>query len=181
MKNVIYKILFKIFNKINKFKIIVRIKYYESVTNQKINYVAQGEGGLVLSGDVAKFRIAETSHLKSGTFIECSGGVVIGDYFHTGRGLTIFSTNHNYKSEKYIPYDNVSIERKVIIGNAVWIGANVTIAPGVSIGNGVIVSSGSVVFGDIPDCAIIRGNPAEIIKYRDKEIFYSLYSAGNFQ
>ena len=100
MKNIIYKTLFKIFNKINKFKIIVRIKYYESVTNQKINYVAQGEGGLVLSGDVAKFRIAETSHLKSGTFIECSGGVVIGDYFHTGRGLTIFSTNHNYKSEK---------------------------------------------------------------------------------
>lgn len=181
MKNIIYKILFKVFNKVNKFKTIIDIKYYELETNQKINYVRQGEGGVVLSGDITKFKIAKTSHLKSNTFIECTGGVVIGDYFHTGRGLTIFSTNHNYKSAEYIPYDNVSIERKVTIGDAVWVGANVTIAPGASIGNGVIVSSGSVVFGDIPDCAIIRGNPAEIVKYRDKKIFYSLYRAGKFK
>jgi len=29
-------------------------------------------------------------------------------------------------------------------------------------------------------CAIIRGNPAEVIKYRDKEIFWKLYNEGKF-
>ena len=128
-----------------------------------------------------KLVIGDGTAINGNCYINASGGVNIGEFCHIGKGLTIFSTNHNYKSEEYIPYDNTSIERKVIIGDAVWIGANVTIAPGVSIGNGVIVSSGSVVFGDIPDCAIIRGNPAEIIKYRNKEMFYSLYSAGKFQ
>lgn len=125
--------------------------------------------------------IGDRTVINGNCYINASGVVSIGKYCHIAKGLTIFSANHNYKSEEYIPYDDIQIKRKVIIGDAVWIGANVTIAPGASIGNGVIVSSGSVVFGDIPDCAIIRGNPAEIIKYRDKKIFYSLYRAGKFK
>ena len=129
----------------------------------------------------SKLGIGDGTAINGNCYINASGGVSIGKSCHIGKGLTIFSANHNYKSKEYIPYDNVVINRKVIIGDAVWIGANVTIAPGASIGNGVIVSSGSVVFGDIPDCAIIRGNPAEIIKYRDKDIFYSLYKARKFK
>ena len=128
-----------------------------------------------------KLVIGEGTAINGNCYINASGGVNIGKFCHIGKGLTIFSTNHNYNSEEYIPYDNIVINREVVIGDSVWIGANVTIAPGVSIGNGVIVSAGSVVFGDIPDCAIIRGNPAEIIKYRDKKIFYSLYRAGKFK
>lgn len=108
------------------------------------------------------------------------GGVKIGRYCHIAKGLTVYSHNHNFKSEEFIPYDNLELLRPVEIGDAVWIGANVTIAPGVKIGHGVIVSSGAVVFGEIPDCAIIRGNPAEVIKYRDKEIFWKLYNEGKF-
>lgn len=54
------------------------------------------------------------------------------------------------------------------------------ISPGTKIGHGVVISSGSVVFGEIPDCAIIRGNPAEIIKFREKEVFWKLYNDGKF-
>lgn len=35
-------------------------------------------------------------------------------------------------------------------------------------------------FGNISDCAIIRGNPDEVIKYRNKEIFWKLYNEGRF-
>ena len=71
--------------------------------------------------------------------------------------------------------------KPVTIGDAVWIGANVSIAPGTKIGSGVIISTAAAVFGEIPDCAIIRGNPAEIVGYRDKELFNQLYSSGRLR
>ena len=180
MRNIFYKILFKIFNKINEFRILVRLKYYESVTNQKINYVNQGEGGLVLSGDITKFRIAETSHLKSRTFIECSGCVVIGDYFHTGRGLTIYSVAHDYLNAEALPYDDKVLYLPVIIKDFVWCGANVSILPGVIIGQGAIIGMNSVVTKDVPENAIVAGNPARIIKYRDEVKVASLIKDKKF-
>jgi maltose O-acetyltransferase len=113
-------------------------------------------------------------------FINAWGGVIIGKYCHIGKGLTIYSHNHNWKSEEYIPYDSKDIIKPVKIGDCVWIGANVTIAPGTEIENGVIISNGAVVFGKIPKCAIIRGNPAQIIGYRDIETYNKLESQERF-
>lgn len=44
----------------------------------------------------------------------------------------------------------------------------------VNIGEGAIIATGSVVCKDVPDCAIVGGNPAKVIKYRDKEHYYKL-------
>jgi len=157
-----------------------RIKKYERVCTCKINFISQGNGGVVLGGNLLKFSIDKTSHLKSNTFIECSGGVSIGRYFHTGRGLTIFSTNHNYEGASMIPYDEISIEKPVIIKDFVWCGSNVTIVPGVTIGEGAVIGAGSVVTKDIPDYAIVGGNPALVIKHRDIKHFESLKKEGMF-
>ena len=54
-----------------------------------------------------------------------------------------------------------------IIGNDVWVGANSVILPGVKIGTGAIVGAGSVVTKDVPEYAIVVGNPARILKYRE--------------
>lgn len=45
------------------------------------------------------------------------------------------------------------------------IGANSTILPGVVIGRDALVGAGSVVVADVPDGAVVVGNPARIIKY----------------
>jgi acetyltransferase-like isoleucine patch superfamily enzyme len=142
----------------------------------RIKYVGQGFNMPKISSctDIYNFSIAHSSHLKSDTFIECSGGVTIGECFHPGKGLTIFSTNHNYKSELSIPYDAKIIERPVVIKDFVWCGANVTIVPGVTIGEGVVIGAGSVVTKDVPDYAVIGGNPAKIIKFRNIELFKKL-------
>jgi acetyltransferase-like isoleucine patch superfamily enzyme len=124
--------------------------------------------------------IGDGTVINGDCMINAVDGVKIGRHCHIAIGLTVYSHNHNFKSEEFVPYDHKELPRPVEIGDAVWIGANVTIAPGAKIGHGVIISSGSVVFGDIPDCAIIRGNSAEIIKYRDKEMFWKLYNEGRF-
>ncbi|WP_338972383.1 CatB-related O-acetyltransferase [Spiroplasma endosymbiont of Panorpa germanica] len=56
-----------------------------------------------------------------------------------------------------------------IIGHDVWIGYNATIMPGVKIGNGAVVAANSTVVKDVPDYAIVGGNPAKLIKYRFSE------------
>lgn len=146
----------------------------------ELKFVNQGNGGLTLAGDMTKFSIDSTSHLKSNTFIECSGGVSIGRYFHPGRGLTIFSVNHNYKNATAIPYDDKVIFQPVIIKDFVWCGANVTIIPGVTIGEGVIIAGGTVITKDVPDYAIIGGNPHDILKYRDISLFNQLKEQKKF-
>ena len=53
------------------------------------------------------------------------------------------------------------------ISSDVWIGARAIILPGCKrIGHGAIIGAGSVVTKDVPDYAIMGGNPAKVIKYR---------------
>jgi acetyltransferase-like isoleucine patch superfamily enzyme len=52
------------------------------------------------------------------------------------------------------------------IGHDVWIGRNVTLAMGIKIGTGAVVAGASVVTKDVPPFAIVGGNPAAIIKWR---------------
>lgn len=162
---------------------ILELKRVENKCGCIINFVPQGFKGVKIistNDDYSKFKIDPTSHLKSDTLVECSGGVSIGRYFHTGRGLTIFSTNHNYNSTVSIPYDTVEIVKPVIIKDFVWCGSNVTIVPGVTIGEGVVIGAGTVVTKDVPDYAVIGGNPHKIIKYRDIETFKHLKENGKF-
>ena len=54
-------------------------------------------------------------------------GVRVGRYFHSGRGLTIFSPSHNWKDAFALPYNHVVHRKPVVIADFVWVGANVTI------------------------------------------------------
>ncbi len=57
----------------------------------------------------------------------------------------------------------------VTIKNDVWIGVNAILLQGITIGNGVVVGAGSIVTKDVPDYAIVAGNPAKILRYRFSE------------
>lgn len=53
------------------------------------------------------------------------------------------------------------------IGNDVWIGAHATILPEVNrIGHGAVIGAGAVVNKDVPDYAVVLGNPGRVVKYR---------------
>ncbi len=74
----------------------------------------------------------------------------------------IYSHDHGYN-----PRSNPT-PLPLIIEHNVWIGLNSIILPQAkSIGEGAIVGAGSIVAKSIPAGAIVAGNPAKIIKYRD--------------
>jgi virginiamycin A acetyltransferase len=56
-----------------------------------------------------------------------------------------------------------------VIGHDVWIGMEALILPGVRIGHGVVVGARSVVARDVPDYAVVAGNPARILRRRYPE------------
>lgn len=45
------------------------------------------------------------------------------------------------------------------------IGANATLLPGITVGKGAMVGAGAVVTADVPDHALVVGNPARVVKY----------------
>lgn len=188
MKNILIQLFY--FLKVDKFADkcslllqLVRYRRMEQRIGQRVKYVTQGYNIPIItcSRGGGRFFLGKGSHLKSDSFIEYGGGVIIGDYFHTGRGLTIFTSNHDYDEGDKIPYGDEDILKPVVIGNWVWCGANVTIVPGVTIGDGAVIGAGAVVTKDVPECAIVGGNPAKVIKYRDKEHFDKLKKQGRFK
>jgi maltose O-acetyltransferase len=106
---------------------------------------------------------------NSGLGVNCHvrGPLKMGENVMMAPEVTILTSNHNFEDiNKPIIEQGHSI-KKVEIGNDVWIGYRAIILPGVSIGNGAIVAAGSIVTKDVPEFAIIGGNPAKIIKYRN--------------
>ncbi len=160
-------------NVLSVFRDEYRLEKYRKLSGADFKFVPQGTGGLTID-HAESLKIDKTSHFKSATYVDARGGVEIGRYFHTGRGLTIFTGNHIYENDNYIPYDKVSDLKPVIIDDFVWCGANVTILPGVHIGEGAVIGAGSVVVKDIPAYAIAAGNPCTVKKYRNIEKFLEL-------
>src|SRR3989338_3614064 len=54
---------------------------------------------------------------------------------------------------------------EIIVEEGASIGANATILPGVKVGKFALIGAGSVVTKDVPDFALVIGNPARIVGY----------------
>jgi acetyltransferase-like isoleucine patch superfamily enzyme len=114
--------------------------------------------------------------------------VQIGKYCSIAANVVIFGGGeHNYKFVSTYPLKGklncndintktvVKSKGITLIANDVWIGEGAMILSGVKIGNGAVIGARSLVTKDVPDYAIVGGNPAKIIKYRfEKETIKQL-------
>jgi phosphonate metabolism protein (transferase hexapeptide repeat family) len=55
---------------------------------------------------------------------------------------------------------------RVTIGHDVWIGHGAIVLAGRSVGTGAVIAGGAVVTKDVPDYAIVAGNPARLVRRR---------------
>lgn len=114
--------------------------------------------------------IGDNFYAKANAEIKIASGTII------SRNVEIWTANHNYDSDDLtaVPYDRRMIAKPVTIGENVWIGTHVLILPGVTVGEGSVIGAGSVVTKDVPACAVVGGNPAKVIKFRNKENYFRL-------
>ncbi len=118
--------------------------------------------------------IGENVFIGKEANLYAEGGLVLQDNVMLGANVTVLTTNHNFKHAQSLPFDNKGFLQKVYFGKSVWVGAGCMILSGVRIDDGAIVAAGSVVTKSVPECAIVGGNPARIIGWRDKEEYKKL-------
>jgi maltose O-acetyltransferase len=119
----------------------------------------------VTFGSGANIVIGDYSSLN----VDCAvaNDTVIGRNVMMGPEVLILSGSHNFERID-IPMreQGAPPRRPVRIGDDVWIGARSILLPGVVVGNHCIVAAGSIVTKEVPECAVVAGNPARIVRFR---------------
>ena len=108
------------------------------------------------------------------------GRVSFGNNFHSGENCRIITQNHNFDHGTAIPYDGTYVLKNIVIEDNVWFGDSVMVVGNVTVGEGAILGAGAVVTKDVPPGAIMGGNPARLIRYRDMEHYNRLKAEGSF-
>ncbi len=114
-------------------------------------------------------RIGKSCKISSHTFI-CEG-VSIEDNVFIGHGVTFINdiypraTNGDGSMQTEADW---TVESTVIKKGA-SVGSGATILANITVGENAIVGAGSVVTRDVPENAIVVGNPARVLRYIDTD------------
>lgn len=125
-------------------------------------------------------RVNDKVHIGPKCQLFGQGGISVLDFAILAPEVVIFSSQHNYKTNDYLPYGFSDSYAPVSIGVASWIGFRSVILPGVTVGDYAIIGACSVVTRDVPRGAIVAGNPAKIIATRSAEVLNRLEEEGAF-
>ena len=94
-------------------------------------------------------------------FVFIPTGVIIEDNVFIGPNVT-------FTNDKYPRVGGEWRLLPIRVKRGASIGANSIIIAGVTIGENALVGAGSIVTKDVPSNAVVAGNPARIIRYKDK-------------
>jgi maltose O-acetyltransferase len=115
-------------------------------------------------------RISIGSYSSLGMNFRCHNlELEIGNYVMMGEDVLVIGSTHLF-DDRNIPmcFQKMGKVTKLVIEDDVWIGSRSTILQNVrKIGQGSIIGAGSVLTKDVPPYAIVGGNPARILKYRN--------------
>ena len=126
-------------------------------------------GGLHCTGTSyihPRARISAPSNVTIGTncfigraFLYALDKISVGDKSIVGDDVFLCTGSHDiYAADFHL------VTKPIAVGRCVWIGTGATILPGVRIGDGAVVGAMAVVSRDVPDEAVVVGNPARIVK-----------------
>jgi sugar O-acyltransferase (sialic acid O-acetyltransferase NeuD family) len=107
-----------------------------------------GKGTVIMAGVVVNPNAIIGHHciLNTGAIIEHDA--TIADFVHISPG--------------------VALAGNVTIGEGSHVGIGATVIQGITIGKWVTIGAGTVIIKDIPDYAVVVGNPGKIIKYNNE-------------
>ena len=158
-----------IFNKISGYFYTVVSRWLEVQKDQHIKESIHFCGKNVKLYQPVIFYGAEALDIGDNTSVApyvhiwCGGRVIIGARCMIGSHTAITSLTHDYDSPEMW---KTMRAMPVIIGDDVWIGSHAVILPGVKVENGAVIGAGSIVSKDVPENAIVYGNPATVQAYR---------------
>lgn len=148
-------------------------KLSKSLRGIACNYIFESAGKNIniergaFFGSGKRIQIGDNSGL--GENCQAPDNIQIGRDVMMGPDVLIIGKNHKFEDlQTPMRLQGAKDAPPVVIGDDVWIGARVIILPGITINKGAIIGAGSVVTQDVPPFAIYAGNPARIIRFRNK-------------
>lgn len=166
-------------------KILVPMYSRVPLKRHLLNIIVRLEGGQMVSATLravlSQHYGVELGHHSYGSLAEpgrADRGTVVGRYVSIGPDVRRFGASHPLDKPSMHPYwynaalghagqDDDVPRSRCEIGHDSWIGAGATILPGCTrIGIGAVVGAASVVVRDVPDFAVVVGNPARVVRYR---------------
>jgi sugar O-acyltransferase (sialic acid O-acetyltransferase NeuD family) len=104
-----------------------------------------GDGTVIMAGAIINSLVRIGKHVIINTNSSIDHDCVIGDYAHIS--------------------PNAALAGNVVVGEGSHIGIGACVIQGITIGKWATVGAGAVIINDVPDYAIVVGNPGKIIKY----------------
>jgi len=157
----------------NKIKLFIKkqvlkrkgIIIYNNVTFSNVEFKGKAkiEPYCRLSGD-PKIIIGDNFYINANCHL--LGEIKIGNDVMIGPQTIIWGRDHGMKKNELMRLQP-HVKKPIVIEDDVWIGANVTILKGVKISKGAVVGAGSVVIKDVPEYAVVVGNPAKVVRHRE--------------
>ena len=96
-----------------------------------------------------------------------SGDIEIGHFVMLASGVAIVGGDHvMHDPSRPMIHAGRAENLPVVIGDDAWLGHGAIVLHGVRVGQGAVVAAGSVVTRDVPDYAIVAGNPARVLRPR---------------
>ncbi|WP_267245918.1 acyltransferase [Streptomyces sp. PR69] len=107
--------------------------------------------------------------LGRGSHVIADTRVTIGSDTYCGPYVYITSTNHSYDDPQQPVGKQWPRTEPVEIGPGCWLGTGAAVLPGARLGRNVVVAAGAVVRGEVPDCSVVAGAPARVVRRWDPE------------
>ncbi len=106
-----------------------------------------GEGTVVMAGVIINPEVKIGRHVIVNTAATIDHECLLADFVHISPNATLSGNVH--------------------VGEGTHIGAGAVVIQGIRIGKWATIGAGAVVIRDVPDYAVVVGNPAKVIKYNE--------------
>jgi acetyltransferase-like isoleucine patch superfamily enzyme len=124
---------------------------------------------ILQTGQGGTIKIGERTHIQPRCQMSAyKGSLVIGKRVEIAPYCAFYPYNHGMEPELPIRHQPLISKGGIIVEDDAWLSVRVTVLDGVRIGKGAVVGAGSVVTRDLPDYSISAGNPARVLKFRNK-------------
>ena len=122
-------------------------------------------------------RIGADCTIRDHTFVE--GDVIVGDRVTIGSGVNLWDgvrlgddvfvgANATFTNDRF-PRSKRRFEcRTTTIRSGSSVGEGAVILPGITVGEGAMIGAGAVVTKDVPEYAMVAGNPARVVRGLDQ-------------
>jgi acetyltransferase EpsM len=122
------------------------------------NYIVAIHPNSIIASNVS---LGRGSVIMAGAILNSE--VIIGEHCIINSGAVV---DHDCVLLDFVHISpNVSLAGNVTIGEGTHVGIGAVIIQGVKIGNWVTIGAGAIIINDVPDYAVIVGNPGKIINY----------------